>query len=311
MTELGGGTINRVWRVDTTGSSLVLKEYRSDFPEAARLTQIIAAQQAAEPHGLPVPSLVPNRHGETVTWVDRHAYVLSEYVVGHLHGPGRVPAVAARNMGVILARLHDALLSLAPDLNPQPLPSLEVIEADLRGLLAHARSRRDNPVDAVAEGVIEAKLDLLSSSPAVPDCERQWTHGDYEWRNVLFDEQDNVAAVIDFDNVIYYPAERDVMRCIALTFPALEPEADSFFEGYAAVRRVSPRDAASYVELYRYFATFRVWPISERYLRSDRYQAHWDEFIQPFAVWDWQALTDRLTEAAARAEESTAPDSVS
>jgi hypothetical protein len=101
------------------------------------------------------------------------------------------------------------------------------------------------------------------------------------------------------------------MRCIALTFPALEPEADSFFEGYAAGRKVSPRDAASYVELYRYFSTFRVWPISDRYLRPDRYQPRWDALIQPFVAWDWQALTDRLAAAAARAGELGAPDSVS
>ena len=311
LTELGGGTINRVWRVDTTSSSRVLKEYRPDFQEVGRLTQIIAAQQAADAHRLPVPPLVPNQHGEAITRVDQHAYVLSEYVEGRLHEPGRVPATAARNLGVVLARLHDALLSLAPDGSPRALPSLQAIEANLRGLLAVARRRRDNPVDAVAEGVLEAKLNLVSTIDSVPAVTSQWTHGDYEWRNVLFDERDEVAAVIDFDNAIYYPPQRDVMRCLALTFPALEPEVDSFFEGYAAVRKVSPRGAASYVELYRYFSTFRVWPISERYQRPERYQARWDALIQPFVAWDWQALTDRLAEAAARAGELGAPDSVS
>jgi Ser/Thr protein kinase RdoA (MazF antagonist) len=166
-------------------------------------------------------------------------------------------------------------------------------------------------VDAVAEGVLEAKLDLLSTIDSAPAVSSQWTHGDYEWRNVLFDERDEVAAVIDFDNAIYYPPERDVMRCIALTFPTLEPEADSFFEGYAAEHKLSPRDAASYVELYRYFSTFRVWPIRDRYLRPDRYQPRWDALIQPFVAWDWQALTERLTEATVRAGEFGAPDSVS
>jgi Ser/Thr protein kinase RdoA (MazF antagonist) len=207
-------------------------------------------------------------------------------------------------MGVVLGRLHEALLSLPPDPNPRALPTLQAIEADLRGLLAVARSRRDNTVDAVAEGVLEAKLNLVSTIDSVPAVTSQWTHGDYEWRNVLFDERDEVAAVIDFDNATYYSPERDVMRCIALTFPALEPEADLFFEGYAAVRKVSPRDAASYGELYRYFSTYRVWPISERYLRPDRYQARWDALIQPFLAWDWQALAGRLAEAAVRAGSS-------
>jgi len=91
------------------------------------------------------------------------------------------------------------------------------------------------------------------------------------------------------------------MRCIALSFPDLEPETDDFFEGYASVRHVGPHDAASYVELYRYFSTHRYWPISERYLNPRRYQPQWDALIQPFIAWDWDELTDRLAGAAARA----------
>jgi Ser/Thr protein kinase RdoA (MazF antagonist) len=306
LTELSGGTINRVWRVDSSSGVHVLKEYRPDYPEASRLDLIINVQRAARDHGLPVPAVAGNKLGDSVTRLNGHDYVLSEYVEGRLHEPGRIPATAARNMGVLLGRLHDAMLSLPRDPDPEAFPSVDGIKAELRSLLRHAKVRRDNPVDAVAEGVLEAKLELLSTVDAVPDLRRQWTHGDYEWRNVLFDEQDEVVAVFDFDNTSYYPPERDVMRCVALSFPTLEPEADDFFEGYAAARHVSPRDVASYVDLYRYLTTFRVWPISERYLRPDRYQPRWDALIQPFAAWDWHALTDRFIDAAERAAK-TAP----
>ncbi len=141
----------------------------------------------------------------------------------------------------------------------------------------------------------------MAELDAVPTFTLQWTHGDYEWRNVLFDDDDNVAAVVDFDNAVYYGVERDVMRCIALSFPNLEPETDDFFAGYAVVRRLRPEDARHLVECYRYLSTFRVWPISERYLHPERYQAQWDALIQPFVAWDWDRLADRLAEVAAKA----------
>lgn len=294
-----GGTINRVWRVDTGEASFVLKEYRPDFPEASRVQQSIAVQMACHSASMPVPAVVPNRGGEMVTAVEGYLYVLSEYVDGRMYQPGQIPAEAARSMGNALGRLHDSLL-LLPPFAPPTLPSFEAIGTELLRLLALARVRRDDPVDATAVGVLEAKLDLLSTLGEVPACESQWTHGDYEWRNVLFGASDQVVAIIDFDNAIFYPPERDVMRCIALSFPALQAETDDFFAGYAAVRRVTARDVSRYVESYRYFSTFRVWPISERYLHPERYQPHWHEMIQPFVPWDWEELTDRLANVAVR-----------
>ena len=196
-------------------------------------------------------------------------------------------------MGEVFGRLHDAL-SLMPPGVMRSLPTPEAIGAQLHSLLAIARSRRDNPIDAVAEGVLEAKLDLLARIDEAPVFSAQWTHGDFEWRNVLFNERDEVTAVIDFDDAAYYSPARDVMRCIALSFPDLGPEMDDFFAGYVSVRHLSTADARVYVDFYRYISTFRVWPIIDRYLHAERYRPEWDDLIQPFITWDWQAMSDRL-----------------
>jgi Ser/Thr protein kinase RdoA (MazF antagonist) len=260
LEPLDGGTINRVWRVDTPDASFVLKEYRPGFPELSRLHQALTVQTAAAAQGLPVPRLLPNLGGETITAAHDHAFTLSEYVPGRLFEPNAIPPAAARRMGEVLGRLHEALLLTLPAGEQPEMPSVEAIEEQLRSLLAIAGSRRHDPVDAIAEGALQAKLDLLATIESVPRCGSQWTHGDYEWRNVLFDDNDEVAAIIDFDNAIYHPPERDVMRCIALSFPGLPLEVDDFFAGYASVRQVRPGDVPHYVELYRYLSTFRVWP---------------------------------------------------
>ena len=129
----------------------------------------------------------------------------------------------------------------------------------------------------------------------------QWTHGDYEWRNVLFNEEDEVVAVLDFDNLVYYGRERDVMRCIALTFPAGAPEAAAFFAGYATESGLTADEARNYVDTYRYFSTFRTWPISARYLEPANYQPRWDDLIKagPEISWQWDDLADRFAAVAA------------
>ena len=291
LVPLSGGVQNSVWRVDTSGGAFALKRHESREP--AHILNTIEVQQAAHASGVPTPQLVPNALGDTITLADGRAFVLSRFVPGRLYEPGAIPARAARRMGEVLGGLHGALETLSAGETPS-LPSLEDIEALLRSLLTEAQARRGDPVDEIAEGVLEAKLDLLASIEAVPPLTLQWTHGDYEWRNVLFDDSDDVAAVIDFDEAAYYHPARDVMRCIALSFPNLEAEAYEFFAGYASVVRLGPDRAREYVEFYRYISTFRVWPIRNRYQAPERYQSRWDDLIQPFIAWDWDALSGRL-----------------
>ena len=295
---LSGGVINNVWRVDSLQGSFVLKQYLTSDTNQVR--QSIAVQQAARAYGVPVPAVVPNRRGEMVTLLDGRAHILSRFVAGRLYEPGHIPAKAARRMGEVLGRLHEAL-ALLPAGEAASLPTPDAIEKQLRSLLTIARSRRGSPVDDIAVGVLEAKLDLLSRIEAVPPLIARWTHGDYEWRNVLFDGDDEVAAVIDFDDAAYYHPARDVMRCIALSFPALEPEVDDYFAGYASVRPLSPNEVRAYVEFYRYISTFRVWPIIARYTDPEGYRPEWEALIQPFMPWDWQALSERLADIAAKA----------
>ena len=255
-------------------------------------------QNVAGARGLPVPAVFPDQAGDLICERPEGTFVLSEYVPGRLHEPGTMPARAARNLGATLARLHIALENL-PAGEPPVMPSLEQIEVQLRSLLQAARSRHDSAVDAVAAGVLEAKLDLLATIDDVPALPARWTHGDYEWRNVLFDDVDEVTAVIDFDDAQYYSPARDVMRCIALSFPNLEPEVDDYFAGYVSTRGLTREDAESYVAFYRYISTFRVWPMIDRYRNPERYQSEWDALIQPLPEWDWLALSERFAEIAA------------
>jgi Ser/Thr protein kinase RdoA (MazF antagonist) len=212
-----------------------------------------------------------------------------------------MPEQAAHRAGVVLARLKQALTVLPPGEAPALWPR-DRIRAYLEQLLAFADARRrTNDVDERAAILIRQKLDLLEELTDIPAYEPGWTHGDYHWRNILFNDDDEVAGIIDFDTVAYFSPARDVMRGIALSFPNLGPSAFSFFEGYAGERGLSAEQARGYVAFSRYISSYRVWPAAHRYLEPETYDSRWDDLIVPFPDWDWTMLSDRFAEIAARA----------
>jgi homoserine kinase type II len=298
---LTGGTIRRVVRIDAGGSAYAMKLYSPADLLYVNLPLICDAQHLARQAGIPVPEIVRAVSGESYVEEAGRFLVLSRFVEGHAYAPDTMPIAAARRMGETLAALQKSFAQMPPGEAP-PIWSHSEIADYLRGLIdIAARRRHSDAVDARAYDLLRQKWALLETLAAPPAYEPGWTHGDYEWRNVLFDDAGDVAAVIDFDAFAYFSPARDVIRCIALSFPALGPAVDAFFGSYAAGAGVRPETARGYVELYRYLSAYRVWPVSARYLEPGTYDPRWDEFIQPMPAWDWVKLSDRLAEAAARA----------
>jgi Ser/Thr protein kinase RdoA (MazF antagonist) len=88
----------------------------------------------------------------------------------------------------------------------------------------------------------------------------QWTHGDYTWRNIFFDADDNICGVLDFDNFQPASAGRDVMRCFTYSFPFGYTTALEYFAGYARTANLSPTEAREYVRTWQYLSTYRMFP---------------------------------------------------
>lgn len=297
LTPLTGGSINTVWRVDSADGAFALKLYSGNFLTPDALHRVCRAQMLADAGGVPVPRMVM-AGGVPFVEVAGSLFVLSKYVPGRLYLPDTMPLQAARRMGEMLARLQSALAELPPG-RPSALWPLDAIEGYLNALLVIATKRRGrSEVDERAYQLLRSRLVLLETLGEMPAFEPGWSHGDYEWRNVMFDESDEVCAVIDFDDLQYFSPAREVMRCMALSFPSLGENAFAFLAGYASASGISPKTARSYVEFYRYISAYRVWPVSARYLDPERYQTRWDEFIQSGRTWDWDVLADRFAAIA-------------
>jgi Ser/Thr protein kinase RdoA (MazF antagonist) len=297
---LTGGTINDVFRVDSAQGIFALKQYSMVVQRSLEIERVSHAQEVARTCGLPVPRVISATDGRGSVAVNGLAFTLNEFVHGRTFAVDAMPVNAARRMGVMLAKIQAALAELPPE-QVLDLLSLDQIRVHLEELLGLAEARRHHdPVDERAYLLIRQKLALLETLDSVPTYERGWTHGDYQRTNVLFNDRDEVAGIIDFDALSYFSPARDAMRCIILSFPSLRPNAFAFFEGYASAKGLSPDEARGYVDFYRYISTYRVWPASTRYLDPDGYNPRWDALIEPEPEWDWAMLSEQFAEIATR-----------
>lgn len=264
--------MNHNIRVDVPGATYVLKRYEPRLYKPERVQRTCEVQTAEA------------------------CYVLSAFINGRHHKRRVIPPRAAHGMGQTLGQMMQAMAELQP-VESYLVPDPAEFSSHLKRLLREAE-RGTLEVDNVAGQVLHYKLGALerlkhwfASLPV------QWVHDDYQDTNVLFDVEDRVVAVIDFDNLRCRPRAWEFMRAFDYCFSAGADGREDFFRGYAKVVRPNRAEVGLYAPLWAYLSVTTVWPIETRYLEPEVYQSRWDRFIHPPSDWwerNMEAVTDQL-----------------
>lgn len=304
VTPIPSGAVNQNSRIDCPGRSYVLKRYAPGLYSDEQIRDACVAQMRVRAAGVPAPAIEPALNGDILYVEGTETYVLHRFVPGRQHRRGEVPSPAARAMGETLGHIHQALMGFKP-VQPYTVEAPAQAMAQLETVLRLAEQRRhESPVDEIACQVLRYKLDTLPRFAHLYDrfaaMAPQWMHGDYQETNVLFTPDNQVAAVIDFDNSRCRPRAYEVMRAFALSFPAGAEEAYDLFAGYAAVVRPPAAEVELYAPFRTYYALCGYWPIGARYLQPELYQERWDRFIQPPSDW-WPQNVNGVTERLLKA----------
>ena len=302
LSPLAGGSLNAGYRIESADGDFHLKRYDGRIYQADHIRRSLQAQEHAGRSGVPVPTVRRNVRGDAVTEVPGvGSVVLSTFIQGRHHQRGSIPATAAGAMGRMLGTLHHVL---APLDEPRPYtvqPPAEA-QAHLEGVLREAeRHRGRSAVDEICCRVLRHKLGALQRhgplAARFPPLAAQATHGDYQETNVLFDDADRVAAVLDFDNTKSQPRVVEISRTLSLDFlpdDHLLPEADAFFAGYHDTGRLTEQEALVLAPLRLYLSCTTAWPVTARY-EDPHYQPRWDRFIREPSTW-WEQHADELTD---------------
>ena len=192
----------------------------------------------------PIPRLLRNRDGDTLTVEGSDIYAIFEFVEGHGYDVAQ-PIGALYSAGETLGRIHRKSRGFQRTLRFKWVPMHDEVFNLLRVRLERIRitaSEIDRyPVsrNQIDEWMVE--VGRLAAELSVPD-EGDWIiHGDYRAQNLKFDSEGKVKAILDFDSA--RPASRVTDLAYALVFfPAvyqdtpLTPNQKSvFLEAYEAV----------------------------------------------------------------------------
>ncbi|WP_328582375.1 phosphotransferase [Streptomyces sp. NBC_00370] len=227
---LADGLMNENWKVDTAAGVFALKRVTDVSHD--RLVRNLGVLDSLASDGIPASAPVPTASGSLVAEVGGGVWCLFPWVTGsHLRGVDLSLSQAA-SLGVHLGRLHEGLdrardkgmLPAVPETVPADVttPKRAVEKAErLSGAVGNKGACTGFDVAAMA--ALEQRRVLISKhagrrpQSGVPAGRHGWTHGDVQYRNLLWEGGD-LAAILDWDRVGVRPYAEEVVRTAQVQF---------------------------------------------------------------------------------------------
>lgn len=192
---------NQHWRFDTPRGRFVLRRsYRAKTSDGIRFEHELVTHLRR--HGFPAPVYVPTTDGAPCAEVDGRLWRVAEFVAGR---PARIAHVNdSRAFGAVLARYHQTVAGLRSSV---PAPAGELIPEALRSRLDGTAALVG--AGAAVPGSVAAGLDatLARAEQVCSRLEalylvlpRALVHAGCRRGSVIFDGEDRISVVLDFDS---------------------------------------------------------------------------------------------------------------
>lgn len=303
---LADGLMNRNWRVETSTGSYAVKQI-TDVP-LAKVRRNLAMLPRLVRDGLPVPAAVQTADAEWVVEVAGQGFCVLPWVEGaHVQGTD-LTLDRARELGELLARLHRSLSRHASPQSGRPSSSKVTDPGAAAGaadaLIARFPAQPSEIFDKEVVEVLHERLELLAShADRQPKASRLdglygWTHGDFQYRNLLRRESD-VVAILDWDRLAVRSYAEEVARTAQVQFGVggrfTLGRVAAFVSGYRSLIPLSEEDLADAVHRLWWKRATDFWQLEFYFDRRD--PAFGDLFLADEALLHWWA--DRLDEVQA------------
>jgi Ser/Thr protein kinase RdoA (MazF antagonist) len=269
---------NQNYRVPTDRGPLFVRFHR---PNRAieRLRREHRAIDWAAAQRLPVVRPLRSLDGQTLVPAAGRIVAVFPWVAGRSPRRGQLTVGQAAALGDMHGRLHAVLAGYAdpelpwfwaswPSDGLNALAQLERCAAELPNAELTEDERR------VVGACLEAQLAHLRAegegAPPAPDWPgAQPVHGDYHERNVLLDEGDAIAAVVDWDMVTRMPRGFEVVRCLTYAGLLDQPRLEAYLTAYGQHTRLMPSECLAAVELWWRFNVAQSWLYRTRLIERD------------------------------------------
>jgi homoserine kinase type II len=239
---LAAGSVNSNFRVVADGGEFFLRLYEEQDRSGALADTHRVAHLARA--GVPTPAPAESDRGDRVATVAHKPAALFPWVTGDMRCQASIAAIHVEQVGAALASMHVASKGLEVGegrFGPEALKGrLERIERDGGVVLAER-------VPALARALRDAESARASTVP-LGEVPHGFVHGDVFRDNVLFDANDRLVALLDFESACRGPLVYDVMVAVLAfcTGDSLDLSlARRLVGGYESVRPFSATERAA------------------------------------------------------------------
>jgi homoserine kinase type II len=303
---LTDGLMNANWQLDVPGGAFALKRV-TDVP-LDRLSRNLGVLGSLAADGVPVSAPVATASGSLVAEVGGGVWCLFPWAAGtHVRGVDLTLSQAVA-LGMNLGLLHESLdracgrglLPVVPETITADVPTPERAVEKSERLSAAVRDKGTGSAFDTAAAAALARRRLLVDKHAgqrpqgtAPAGGHGWTHGDVQYRNLLW-EGGELAAVLDWDRVGVRPYAEEVVRTAQVQFGVDGvfdlARVSAFVRGY---RSVVPLESSALLDGSRRLWWKRMTDFWQLEFHYDRGDFSCDElFTADEALLHW--WTDRL-----------------
>ncbi|MFD4767557.1 phosphotransferase [Streptomyces niveus] len=282
---LADGLMNANWKIDTQAGVFALKRVTDVSLDRLRRNLGVLASLAGD--GLPVTAPVATAVGSLVAEVGGGVWCLFPWAAGvHIRGVD-LSLAQVGELGAQLGRLHDGLgragvrglLPAVPDMVAADVTTPQrAVEKSERLSRAVREKRTSSGFDVAAAAALEQRRDLIGKhadrrpEDAVPAGALGWTHGDVQYRNLLWEGWE-LAAVLDWDRVGVRPYAEEVARTAQVQFGVGGvfdlARVSAFVRGYRSVVPLEAEALADGVRRLWWKRMTDYWQLEFHYDRGD------------------------------------------
>jgi homoserine kinase type II len=299
MTTPPTGTIHRIMLLSTNKANYVLRAYSYTQEEYPRIVAEHSISAYVRAHGLPAVAPLPLPSGETIMEHEGCFYALYPFAQGRqfLREQVTSPEISAA-MGRCLGEVHQTLSAyshakvrqLSFALDPSITCSqIEKLEA------AICENAHLDALDQQALAILTQRRNWLLTAPPVDlgpflALEQQVIHGDYQETNLFFADE-NVSAILDWDNAYVAPRPWETVRTLHYVFGLDILPCQIFLNAYREVLPLSFEQLDIAAQAYGWIEAQNLWAYNCYYLDHDRR-------VLPFLYIGFTSFKDLWTERA-------------
>jgi len=291
-----GGFTNENYTVETTGGKIFLKKYLRGSDERInrehRLLEYLKNQR------FPVPRVIKNTAGQTLTEMDGGLYTFFEFVGGHTRvQTNAVTLPELQNIAKTLANYHYLAKNMPLELEPLvPIFNKNSLNILYNEVVMILRNRRElDAFDREINQIMAQKIRELNELKEADESRLPslLCHGDFHAANFKFNDNGEILAVLDWELSKHQPRIWEVllamMFCTKLEWtwnfhtPVDFVKAKLFLETYNRINPFTKTEIDVIPYLMKAASADLTWPLKEHYihnnLASDRFlpkkTEHW------------------------------------